>query len=170
MKCQFCEQEANVTYTKIVGDKSQKTHLCAECADEQGITNLDNFSLSGILMNDDQSSHAEENVAANLNECKECGFTLENLRKIGRLGCSSCYDVFGSEVKSMISNMHKGTVHTGKVPEGMLKVMEAKTKLKNLQGKLEKAIVNEDYEKAGKLKDELAKFQDSLAVEVGGTK
>ncbi len=54
--------------------------------------------------------------------------------------------------------------------EGMLKVMEAKTKLKNLQGKLEKAIVNEEYEKAGKLKDELAKFQDSLAVEVGGAK
>ena len=49
-------------------------------------------------------------------------------------------------------------------------ILEEKTKEKNLQGKLEKAIVNEDYEKAGKLKDELAKFQDSLAVEVGGTK
>jgi protein arginine kinase activator len=170
MKCQFCEQEASVTYTKIVGDKSQKTHLCTECADEKGITNLDNFNLSDILMSDDQIRPAEESVTANLSECSECGFTLDNLRKIGRLGCSSCYDVFGREVKSMIGNMHKGTEHKGKVPEGMLKVIEAKTKMKVLQSKLDKAIVNEEYENAGKLKDELAAFQKSLPVEAGGAK
>lgn len=167
MKCQFCEQEASVTYTKIVGDKSQKTHLCAECADEKGITNLDNFNLSDILMSDEQFSPAEDKVTINLSECSACGFTLEDLRKIGRLGCSSCYDVFDSEVQGMISNMHKGTVHKGKVPEGMLKVIEAETTLRDLRSKLERAIADEEYEKAGKLKDELENFQKTLSVDVG---
>ena len=166
MKCELCEQEASVTYTKIVGDKSQKTHLCSECADEKGITNLDNFNLSDILMSDEQNSTEESSTAVNLNECPECGFTLESLRKIGRLGCSSCYETFGSEVKSMIGKMHKGTVHKGKVPEGMLKVLEAKTKLQKLQSKLDKAIEDEEYEKAGELKKELSAFQKSLQADV----
>jgi protein arginine kinase activator len=165
MKCQFCEHKASVTYTKIVGDKSQKTHLCTQCADEKGITNLDNFNLSDILMSNDQFSPEEEGAVANLTECEECGFTLDDLRKIGRLGCSSCYDVFGSDLKDMIGNMHKGTEHKGKVPEGMLKVIEAKTKLRDLEGKLEKAIENEEYEDAGELKAELAAFHQSLPVE-----
>ncbi len=165
MKCQFCEQEASVTYTKIVGDKSQKTHLCAECADEQGITNLENFNLSDILMSDEKFSPPEENVTMNLSECSECGFTLEDLRKIGRLGCSSCYEKFGSEVAKMIGTMHKGTKHKGKVPEGMLKVIEAKSKLATLKSKLDKAIADEEYEKAGKLKNELAEFKKTLTVD-----
>jgi protein arginine kinase activator len=170
MKCQFCEQVASVIYTKIVGDKSQKTHLCSECADEKGITNLDHFNLSDILMDDEQFSDSQEKNTTDTSKCPECGFTLEDLRKVGRLGCSSCYDLFGGELKSMISNMHKGTQHKGKVPEGMLKVIEAKTKLKKLQSQLDKAIENEEYEKAGKLKEELEVFQKSLPVDVGGSK
>ncbi len=167
MKCQFCEQEANVTYTKVVGDKSQKIHLCNQCADDKGITNLENFDLTDMLMSDDQfaPAKAEEHAASSKSECADCGFTLADLRKIGRLGCSSCYDTFGSEVQSMIRNMHKGTQHKGKVPEGMLKEIEAKTKLKTLQSKLDKAIANEEYEKAGKLKNELETLQKTLPVD-----
>lgn len=166
MKCQLCEQEASVTYTKVVGDKSQKIHLCADCADEKGITNLDNFNLSDILMSDGEFSPAGESAKANQGECIECGFTIEDLRKIGRLGCSACYDQFGSEVKSMVGNMHKGTKHKGKVPEGMLLVIEAKTKLKKLQSQLDEAIANEEYEKAGELKEALDEFQKTLPLEV----
>jgi len=163
MKCQFCEQESSVTYTKIVGDKSQKIYLCAGCADENGITNLDNFNLSDILMSDEKHGLPEESERVHLSECSECGFTLDDLRKIGRLGCSSCYEIFATEVDGMISNMHKGVEHKGKVPEGMLRVIEAKTKLQSLQSKLEKAIAGEDYEMAGQLKEELELFKESLA-------
>ncbi len=152
-----------MTYTKLVGDKSQKIHLCAECADEKGITNLDNFDLSDVLMSDIEKADADENEAVDQNECTECGFTLQDLRKIGRLGCSSCYQLFGSEVKSMIGTMHHGETHEGKVPKGMLLVIEAKSKIENLQSQLDKAIKAEEYEKAGELKNQLAAFQESLA-------
>jgi protein arginine kinase activator len=170
MKCQYCEQLATVIYTKIVGDKSQKIHLCAECADEQGITNLDHFNLPDLLMNDEHSSSVVTSSKTNASECPECGFTRDDLRKIGRLGCSTCYEIFGNELKSMIHGMHKGTEHKGKVPQGMLQVMEVKTKLKSLQSQLEQAIENEDYEKAGKLKKELATYQKSIPVDAGGVK
>ena len=165
MKCQLCEEEATVTYTKIVDNKSQKVFLCARCADEQGITNIDNFSLSDILMNDDKSDLASSPKSIDKSECSECGFTLKKLRKIGRLGCSACYDQFGKEVVSMIENMHKGSEHKGKVPEGMLKAIESKTKLNELEEELNAAIAEEDYERAGELKNELAEFRKNLALE-----
>lgn len=162
MKCQFCEQESSVTYTKVVGDKSQKIHLCSQCADDKGITNLENFDLTDMLMDDGQFFSEEENVSKNLEECPDCGFTLANLRKVGRLGCSSCYENFSSEVSSMIGAMHKGTEHKGKVPEGMLKAIETKKQLNKLKGELKKAIADEDYEKAGKLKEELVDFKKTV--------
>lgn len=170
MKCQYCEEEANVIYTKIVGDKSQKTYLCAKCADEQGVTDLDHFNVSNLLMNDEPFSPKREKSKMNASECPECGFTKDDLRKIGRLGCSTCYEIFGDELKHMLTNMHKGTEHKGKVPTGMLQAIEVKTKFKMLQNQLDQAIENEDYEKAGKLKIELAAFEKSLPVDVEGVR
>ena len=165
MKCQLCEQEATVTYTKIVGDKSQKIHLCATCADEQGITNIENFSLSDILMSKSQLGLNSLGAKLDLNTCPECGFTVDDLRKIARLGCSSCYQVFSTEVQSMINKMHKGAVHKGKVPVGMLKTIELKTKLKELEVQFKLAVDKEEFEKAGELKIELAELKKKLSQE-----
>lgn len=169
-KCQYCEQLATVIFTKIVGDKSHKTHLCAECADEQGITNLDHFNLSDEIMSDEQTSYAEAATRESASECPECGYTRDDLRKIGRLGCSACYEVFGADLKNMINKMHKGIEHKGKVPKGMLQKIETKTKLKSLQSQLDQAVQNEDYEKAAKLKLELTAFQKSLPLDAGGVR
>ncbi len=70
----------------------------------------------------------------------------------------------------MMGNMHKGTEHQGKVPGGMLQMIEVKEKLKDLQSQLDVAIENEDYENAGKLKLELKAFQKSLPLGKEGTK
>ncbi len=164
MKCQFCEQEATVIFTKIVGDKSQKTHLCAGCADEKGITNLDNFNISDMLMNDGQETpEVGRDTLSMGGECLQCGFTLDDLHNVGRLGCSACYEVFEQEVRNMIGNMHKGTQHIGKVPEGMLQAIEGKERVEDLELKLAKAIENEEYEKAGQYKEELLVLRKSLS-------
>jgi len=166
MKCQFCDQEATVTYTKVVGDKSQKSYLCNDCADEQGVTNLDNFNLSDILMNDKSDMLSGEESLVNEDECKQCGFTLNDLRKIGRLGCSVCYESFRDEISGMINTMHKGVEHKGKVPEGMIMVIEAKSKLAKLEAELKQFVDSEDYEKAGEIKQEILAFKETLAGEV----
>jgi len=166
MKCQLCEQEATVTYTKIVGDKSQKIHLCAMCADENGITNIENFSLSDILMKESELSGGLSDPKTNMDTCPECGFTVEDLRKIARLGCSSCYQFFTDEVKGMIGKMHKGVEHKGKVPVGMLKTMELKTKLSEREIEFQAAIKAEEFERAGELKIEIAELKEKLSLEV----
>lgn len=165
MKCQLCEQEATVTYTKIVGDKSQKIHLCALCADDKGVTNIENFSLSDILMDKNEVGAIPVDTKSDLGVCSDCGFSVDDLRKIARLGCSSCYQVFGAEVQSMIGKMHKDVTHKGKVPVGMLKAIELKTKFKDLEMQFKEAVEKEEFERAGELKIELAELKEKLSQE-----
>ena len=167
MKCKLCEQEATVIYTKIMGDKSQKIHLCALCADDQGVTNIENFSLSDILMSESKLGGFSSADKPSSEVCLACGFTVDDLRKVARLGCSSCYEVFDSEVQSMIVKMHKGMEHKGKVPVGMLKTMELKTKLSGVEAEFKEAIKEENFERAGELKLELAELKEKLAQEEG---
>jgi len=135
------------------------------CADENGITNIENFSLSDILMNESKLGGVSVASRPNLNTCPACGFTVDDLRKIARLGCSSCYQVFADEVQSMVGKMHKGVEHKGKVPDGMLKTMELKKKFNELETEFKEAIKNEEFERAGELKVELAELKKQLALE-----
>jgi protein arginine kinase activator len=51
--------------------------------------------------------------------------------------------------------MHKGTRHTGKVPEALRESRAQADRLKTLQKKLDKAVKEEDFEQAAHLRDEI---------------
>ncbi len=166
MKCQFCENEANVFYTQVIDGKSKKMNLCDSCAEEQGVTSLEEFKIADVLINDEapKSSPSEDPTAdtsANVGECTNCGFTLDDLRKVGRLGCSHCYEHFGTEVKSMLKSMHRGTQHKGKMPVGMIAAMKEKRDLQKLKTAMDRAIADEKYEEAAKLRDELTALENA---------
>lgn len=176
MKCQCCENEANVFYTQVIDGKSKKMNLCDTCAEDQGITTLEQFNIADVLMGDGVSESSssnndtEEPISAQgqnqssskaMTECKNCGFTLNDLRKIGRLGCSHCYGHFGSEVESMLKNMHRGTEHKGKMPVGMIAAMKEKRDLQKLQTALDRAISDENFEEAVILRDKLTALENA---------
>ena len=162
MKCQFCENEANVFYTQVIDGKSKKMNLCDSCAEEQGVTSLEEFKIADSLMSDEPAITSPGNdTKLDNSECSNCGFTLNDLRKIGRLGCSSCYSQFGAEVKSMLKNMHRGIEHKGKMPVGMIADMKEKRKLQKLQTALDRAIADENYEQAGELRDKLTALENA---------
>lgn len=187
MKCEFCDSEANVFFTQILDGKSKKMNLCESCADEHGITSLEDFKLADQLINDampkmpdfefgddlsemsgfgKDAADGGSSSSGDSGECPECGFTLANLRQIGRLGCSVCYTSFGGEIKRMLKNMHRGVEHKGKVPTGMIDAMKLRKKVKNLKADLAQAVESEDYEKAASLRDELVKVEKLQTEEV----
>jgi len=50
MLCCICkEKEATVHLTKIAFDKMQKTDLCAQCAEQQGVNEPTALSLADLL-------------------------------------------------------------------------------------------------------------------------
>jgi protein arginine kinase activator len=94
--------------------------------------------------------------------CPHCGFTQADFKKAGRLGCSECYSTFADGLESLLKSMHKGTKHVGKVPQVMKQSQELKERLKSLQGKLEKAITDENFESAAQLRDEITAVKDKI--------
>jgi protein arginine kinase activator len=51
--------------------------------------------------------------------------------------------------------MHKGTRHSGKVPQALRLSRDLEDQLKALQRKLDKAVAEEDFERAASLRDEI---------------
>ncbi len=116
LKCDLCSNQATVHLTQIVNNKVHKVDLCESCAQAKGVTDPSGFSLADLLL---KASLNPDNATARV-RCEQCGFTQNDFKKHGRFGCPQCYETFSSLVEPMLDNMHKGTAHTGKVPQKSL--------------------------------------------------
>jgi protein arginine kinase activator len=87
------------------------------------------------------------------NRCSACGFTSEDVRKTGRLGCGECYVIFSGLLQDVLNDCQKGTRHAGKVPKSFRKPSR-----KRLQEDLSSAVGKEQFEEAARLRDELGKI------------
>jgi len=164
MLCGLCKQkEATVHLTQIAGEKMQKVDLCEQCAKEKGVNDPDAFSLADMLLGLGASQEMEEATGNNELKCPSCGFSQADFKKSGRLGCAVCYETFAEGLESLLKSMHKGTRHTGKVPEGMRRASDAKKRLHELQTRLDQSIEQEDFEHAAVLRDDIKKLMSDLA-------
>ena len=156
MLCCVCkEREAKVHLTQIQGDKMQKVDLCEECAKQKGVNDPAGFSLADLLLGLGASQEIEQSAGGVELKCPKCGFTQADFKKAGRLGCSECYVTFAEGLEGLLKSMHKGTRHAGKVPHALQQTRDQAEKLKNLRKKLDKAVAEEDFETAARLRDEI---------------
>lgn len=166
MKCDFCEKKATVFLTQLVEGQMRKVCLCDACAQERGVTDPTGFSLtdllSGSIPGPVKGTVAPVKTpisAGGGRRCPSCGFTLEDLRRVRRFGCSDCYSTFAEEVGHMVRGMHKGISHVGKVPEGLMAMQVLHQRLEELRARLDQAIVSESYEEAAGIRDEIRNLE-----------
>ncbi len=168
MKCDFCDKKATVFLTQLVDGQMKKVCLCDPCAKERGVTDPTGFSLADLLLGGIPAGPAAP-VAAGKPQpvpavgsgrrCPTCGFTLEDLRRVRRFGCSDCYATFSEEVGQMVRGMHKGTSHIGKVPAGLMAMQVLHQRLEELRARLDQAISSESYEEAAGIRDEIRNLE-----------
>jgi protein arginine kinase activator len=165
MLCCVCkEKEAKVHLTQIVGDKMQKVDLCEQCAAQKGVNDPQGFSLADLLLGLGASQEMEQAGGGPDVKCPNCGFTQADFKKAGRLGCSECYVTFAEGLDSLLKTMHKGTKHTGKVPQSLQQSRELADKIKSLEKKLAKAVAEENFEQAATMRDEIKTTRDKLTT------
>jgi protein arginine kinase activator len=155
LKCNFCSKPATVHLTQIMNGKVQKIDLCEECAQNKGIADPSGFSLSDLLGKTIGTFGEKDTSSLPVSECSHCGYTAENAQKIGRLGCPDCYNEFASIITPTLGSMHKRTVHIGKVPHRSLERHEYLSRIHALNVALQRAVTEERYEDAARLRDEL---------------
>ena len=158
LKCDLCTKPATVHLTQIVNNKVHKVDLCEECAQAKGVTDPSGFSLADLLL---KASLNPEPAAAGV-RCEQCGFTQNDFKKQGRFGCPACYDTFSAIIEPMLDTMHKGTAHTGKVPQKALARKSLYDRLTKLETDLTEAIKSERYEDAARTRDEINQVKHSV--------
>jgi protein arginine kinase activator len=98
-------------------------------------------------------------------KCPNCGLTYQNFRKLGRLGCSECYEAFKKELGPLLKRIHGSDRHVGKVPlKGGKTIRDTRT-LQDLRIQLEKAIQMEEFEEAAKLRDKIKELENKITKE-----
>lgn len=145
--CDECgKNPANIHLTQIMQNETHVSHLCEECAKKKGIS---------ISINDDAGASAQQVTAPVVDKtCRHCGYTYENFRSKGWLGCSDCYDAFQKEIDELLIQMHGSTVHKGKQYMPRFRTQQALGgEVKRLRQELAIAIKNEAFEQAATIRD-----------------
>ncbi len=160
MLCDICgKNEATVHLTEIVNEKVSKLHLCEECAKEKGVEMEEHFGLSDLLAGlADLGANVEPELMDTV-KCPFCKFTYNDFKKMGRLGCSECYEAFKAQLAPLLKRIHGSDRHIGKVPITLGKTIRDTRNLQELKIKMEKAIQAEQFEEAASLRDQIRELE-----------
>jgi len=158
--CQNCPKDKTIHLTQIIGGSLKKIDLCADCPHAKNLTDSQTFGLADQLLGLGASDNMEQ--VTQTETCGNCGFTLRDFRKTGRLGCSLCYLTFFPGVERVLNDTQKGTEHTGKRPERQKEREEIRARIDEITEEMNQAVANEDYEAAARLRDELRNCEDAL--------
>lgn len=182
------KNEANVKYTEIINGEKKEMMLCEECSHELGLDSINlNMSIDfssffgGLLEDEEYNGEEFMPLFQTVKElkCNNCNMTYDEFINQGKFGCTNCYDVFSNKIDSLLKRIHGSNEYLGrkslKNPLGEQKTKEAKNvdvsangdlkneqtneyKLEKLQEDLKKAIADERYEDAARIRDTIKEY------------
>lgn len=157
MLCTKCgKNKATTHYKSVVNGKVHEEYLCPHCAEN---LNISSFYFPNVF-----SSLLGEN--ANIyktTRCSCCGSSFNDIKRSGKAGCSNCYETFKDEILPSLKQIH-GTVKHKKaevVIENTTKTNSDVNLLESKKQELKTAILEERYEDAAKLRDEIRKIEEA---------
>jgi protein arginine kinase activator len=160
MLCGICgKNQATVHLTEIIDDQMNELHLCEECARQKSAQMDTQFGLSDILAGLAEFEKPEVDKEVTTLKCPNCKLTYADFRKIGRLGCGECYVAFKKYLAPLLRRIHGSSQHFGKFPVKVGRVIKKRLDLQELRNSLQKAIADEAFEEAAKLRDQIKELE-----------
>lgn len=154
MMCDNCGKNPATTHLKtVVNGVVHQSHLCAYCAAKEGYNNFGSLSLTNLLTSMFSDSIGTGHSANKRCEC--CGCSFSDIVESGRVGCSECYTTFRDELMPSLNRLHGKAFHIGAAPEKEASAKKQEITIKELREKLSRAVENEEFEEAARLRDEI---------------
>jgi len=173
MLCQNCKQRQASTHIKrMIGGRAEELHLCAECAQENGLGLPElGFQLSdlfGGLLAQSQlglgSGAGAQLSPAPAQRCGLCGVSLHEIVQSGRVGCAQCYETFRAQLEPTLQRIHGSLEHCGSRPEDKNPDLHARQErerlLNSFRERIAAAVKDENYEEAARLRDEIRRMEE----------
>ena len=159
-KCDKCNKPATIHITEISDGQKIEKHLCEDCAAAEKITIKTGLPISQLL--EDlvfQSGEGEANASL---VCDVCGLSFAEFRSQGVLGCPNDYEAFRTGLEPLLAQAHEGAdQHIGKVPHRAEPGQAKHTAVLRLRAELRRAIADEDYERAARLRDQIKELENT---------
>lgn len=161
MLCNECgKNQATVHSVQILNGVRKESHLCAECAAKHAdISSLGAFNVSDFFKGFLDMGTPNYVVEG----CRNCGTTLADFKRDGRLGCSECYNQFRRNIIPVLRQVHGNVTHAGDVPREADEQTQRRRELEKLRGELQKAVEGEDFERAAQLRDQINALKGEVA-------
>lgn len=160
MKCRLCSNPGTVLRTEFVNGHIEQFFYCRPCAESCGVLSGETLPPSGVIpglqLEFDLKSHLGDLLPPSLLECPHCGWSSGELRKYQRVGCAGCYEFFKEDILVLLSHRHPSVSHSEvapQTPKAPLPTPEIDRS--KLQALLDKALKEERYEDAARLRDAL---------------
>ena len=162
------KNEATVHLTEIIDEQMNELHLCEDCARTKSAAMEQQFGLSDLLagMADFEKPNKDEELVTA--KCPNCGLTYADFKKVGRLGCGECYNAFRKYLAPLLKRIHGSNQHVGKSPlklKPVLRPSKKKVDLQELKLQLQKAVAQEAFEEAARLRDQIKEIENKKAKE-----
>ena len=170
MLCDVCAKNpATVHLTEIIDEQMNELHLCEDCARHKSAAMEQQFGLSDLLagMADFEKPSSKEEEVVTI-KCSSCGLAYADFKKIGRLGCGECFNVFRKYLAPLLKRIHGSNQHIGKNPaktKAASKLYKKKAGMPELKNQLQKAIREEAVEEAARLRDQIKEMEDKKEKE-----
>ncbi len=154
--------------------------LCKQCAKEKGFFDPHKLSLAENAIPSELSGDVEkfirqmldavmpegimepemdEKIPDMLTKCPTCHYTLGQFRDTGLLGCPDCYKVFGAEIDPTGEGQDADDEHDAEIkPDSIDPPTLERGRLELL---LQKAVIEENYEEAARLRDLIKKIPET---------
>ena len=162
MMCEDCGiRPAKIHLMTIINGDRVERNLCPTCMakHQKQIPGIDFSNIAGILNSILEGKNAEEQARQDAEYegyvCEQCGMTYQEFQKLGMLGCANCYQAFKTPMTALLQRVHGNTQHAGRVPGGVHSGTSIRMNIDRLKQKLQRAIADEEYEQAAKLRDSI---------------
>ena len=173
MKCHHCEKPATFHITELTDPEGPSVlHLCEDHARKYlaGETDSDEppSALAHLLAKQLKLDQTAEQLAElDTKACPMCGITFADFRQAGRLGCPYDYIHFFEDLQPLLLNIHGSKIHKGKHSSHVVASPDYQQRVIQLRKEMKAAINKEDYESAGKLRDEIKRLETEQLEQPG---
>lgn len=172
MQCSECNKRpATLHYTQIINGKKTEINVCDVCAKQKGYplysSQDEPFSLQELLTSLFHVNQAQMGMQNNsfFNqieqlECDKCHSTFSDFQRLGKFGCSHCYQSFRSKLDPIFRRVHSGNAkHHGKIPKRKGGTLHVKKELEMYRDYLLQLIEEENFEQAAIVRDRIKELE-----------
>ena len=92
--------------------------------------------------------------------CPECGTRFRTIRQSGKVGCAECYRVFHTPIEQLLEQKGLTETHQGRYPSRLDSYKRLLVDRESLRNELTTAVVEEDYERAAILRDQMRALEE----------